>query len=171
MQYTGNLWAWIWHVLSDECRLQPLLPCRAMLIGERWQMSKIWNSTFILTALVDGWMNQAYSRLSTTHGHITDCKLLVCMDWTRLVLVRPAASLYTVGMGWDVWGWLGISVSGMRGTFDLGTLDVTFKSFAGSDFKESRYPKCCFFLPLWLISCGLAPFRVILRSFGVLLTL
>ncbi len=21
----------------------------------------------------DGWMNQAYSRLSTTHGHITDC--------------------------------------------------------------------------------------------------
>ncbi len=25
------------------------------------------------------WMNQAFSRLSTTHGHITDCKLLVCM--------------------------------------------------------------------------------------------
>ncbi len=21
-----------------------------------------------------GWVNQAYSRLSTTHGHITDCK-------------------------------------------------------------------------------------------------
>ncbi len=42
----------------------------------------------------DGWMNRAYSRLSTTHGHITDCKLLVCMYWTRLVLVRPAASLY-----------------------------------------------------------------------------
>ncbi len=40
-------------------------------------------------------MNQAYSRLSTTHGHITDCKLLVCMYWTRLVLVRPAASLYS----------------------------------------------------------------------------
>ncbi len=38
---------------------------------------------------LDGWMNQAYSRLSTTHGHITDCKLLVCMYWTRLVLVRP----------------------------------------------------------------------------------
>ncbi len=37
-------------------------------------------------------MNQAYSRLSTTHGHITDCKLLVCMYWTRLV-VRPAVSL------------------------------------------------------------------------------
>ncbi len=34
-------------------------------------------------------MNQAYSRLSTTHGHITDCKL-VCMYLTRLVLVRPA---------------------------------------------------------------------------------
>ncbi len=43
---------------------------------------------------VDGWMNQAYSRLFT-HGHITDCKLLVCMYWTRLVLVRPAASLYS----------------------------------------------------------------------------
>ncbi len=42
----------------------------------------------------DGWMNQAYSRLSTTHGHITDCKL-VCMYWTRLVLARPAASLYS----------------------------------------------------------------------------
>ena len=27
----------------------------------------------------DVWMNQAYSRLSTTHGQITDCKLLVCM--------------------------------------------------------------------------------------------
>ncbi len=39
----------------------------------------------------DGWMNQAYSRLSTTHCHITDCKL-VCMYWTRL---RPAASLYS----------------------------------------------------------------------------
>ncbi len=24
---------------------------------------------------VGGWVNQAYSRLSTTHGHITDCKL------------------------------------------------------------------------------------------------
>ncbi len=44
---------------------------------------------------MDGWMNQAYSRLSTTHGHITDCKLLVCMYWTRLVLLRPAASLYS----------------------------------------------------------------------------
>ncbi len=41
-----------------------------------------------------GWMNRAYSLLSTTHGHITDCKL-VCMYWTRLVLVRPAASLYS----------------------------------------------------------------------------
>ncbi len=43
---------------------------------------------------MDGWMNQAYSRLSITHGHITDCKL-VCMYWTRLVLVRPAASPYS----------------------------------------------------------------------------
>ncbi len=43
---------------------------------------------------MDGWMNQAYSRLSNTHGHITDCKL-VCRYWTRLVLVRPAASLYS----------------------------------------------------------------------------
>ena len=39
-------------------------------------------------------MNQAYSRLSPTRGHITDCKL-VCMYWTHLVLVRPAASLYS----------------------------------------------------------------------------
>ncbi len=50
-----------------------------------------------LSLVLDGWMNQAYSRLSTTHGHITDCKLLVCMYWTRLVglLVRPVASLYS----------------------------------------------------------------------------
>ncbi len=34
---------------------------------------------------MDGLMNQAYSRLSTTHGHITDCKL-VCLYWTRLVM-------------------------------------------------------------------------------------
>ncbi len=27
--------------------------------------------------ILDGWMNQAYSELSTTHGYITDCKLLV----------------------------------------------------------------------------------------------
>ncbi len=40
-------------------------------------------------------MYQAYSRLSTTHGHITDCKLLGCMYWTYFVLVRPAASLYS----------------------------------------------------------------------------
>ncbi len=45
--------------------------------------------------MMDGWMNQAYSWLSTTHGHITDCKLLVCMYWARLVLVRPVASLYS----------------------------------------------------------------------------
>ncbi len=39
-----------------------------------------------IVGLMDGGMNQAYSRLSTTHGHITDCKFLVCMYWTRLVL-------------------------------------------------------------------------------------
>ncbi len=51
---------------------------------------------------MDGWMNHAYSRLSTTHGHITDCKLVVCMYWIRLVLVRPAASLYSASpkCGW-----------------------------------------------------------------------
>ncbi len=48
-----------------------------------------------------GWMNQAYSRLSTTHGHITDCKL-VCMYWTRLVLVRPTSPLkhHPTGKQW-----------------------------------------------------------------------
>ncbi len=43
---------------------------------------------------MDGWMNQAYSRLSTTHGHITYCKLdslvsasvsVVILMWTCLV--------------------------------------------------------------------------------------
>ncbi len=54
-----------------------------------------WYARILDWRLMDGWMNHAYSRLSTTHGHITDCKLLVCMYWTRLVLVRPAASLYS----------------------------------------------------------------------------
>ncbi len=52
---------------------------------------------------IDGWMNQAYSRLSTTHGHINDCKLLVCVYWTRLVLVRPAASLYSADISIDAY--------------------------------------------------------------------
>ncbi len=46
---------------------------------------------------MDGWMD-GWIRLivgfSTSHGHITDCKL-VCMCWTRLVLVWLAASLYS----------------------------------------------------------------------------
>ncbi len=29
---------------------------------------------------IDGWMNQAYRQISTTRGHITDCKLVVCMS-------------------------------------------------------------------------------------------
>ncbi len=29
----------------------------------------------LIAHLGGGWVNQAYSRLSTTHGHITDCKL------------------------------------------------------------------------------------------------
>ncbi len=41
-----------------------------------------------------GWLNQAYSRLSTTHGHITDCKLDsvvyagVIYMWDRLTFAR-----------------------------------------------------------------------------------
>ncbi len=48
------------------------------------------DGSLVQNGWMDGWMNQAYtcSRLSTTHGHITDCKLLVCMYWTRLVLSR-----------------------------------------------------------------------------------
>ena len=58
---------------------------------------KVWSIVIgIISGMIkkDGWMNQAYSRLSTTHGHITDCKL-VCLYWTRLVLVRPAVSRYS----------------------------------------------------------------------------
>ena len=39
----------------------------------RQAMARLRTSAHNLT--MDGWMNQAYSRLSTTHGHITDCKL------------------------------------------------------------------------------------------------
>ncbi len=31
--------------------------------------------TLDISQRAGGWVNQAYSRLSTTHGHITDCKL------------------------------------------------------------------------------------------------
>ncbi len=55
---------------------------------------------------MDGWMNQAYSRLSTTHGHITDCKL-VCMYWrhvygtTRNYLCNNVLILYTLNQFLD----------------------------------------------------------------------
>ncbi len=55
-----------------------------------------WKTQRKVKLRLDRWMIQAYSRLSTTHGHITYCKL-VCMYWTRLVLVRPGASLYSAG--------------------------------------------------------------------------
>ncbi len=42
---------------------------------------------------VDGWMDQAYSRLSTTHGHITDCKLdsvvYATCEWNMLPTASP----------------------------------------------------------------------------------
>ncbi len=34
-----------------------------------------YNVVVVAAAVVGGWVNQAYSRLLTTHGHITDCKL------------------------------------------------------------------------------------------------
>ncbi len=37
--------------------------------------SQMQNCIILSVAAVGGWVNQAYSRLSTTHGHITDCKL------------------------------------------------------------------------------------------------
>ncbi len=56
--------------------------------------------------LMNGWMNQAYSRLSTTHGHITDCKLdsvayagvsVVILLWTCLVWAeRPTPANFWV---------------------------------------------------------------------------
>ncbi len=38
-----------------------------------------------------GWVNQAYSRLSTTHGHITNCKLdsVVYADVCMVILCGP----------------------------------------------------------------------------------
>ncbi len=75
-----------------------------------------------MSTRMDGWMNQAYNRLSTTHGHITDCNLLVCMYWTRLVLVRPAASLW-VPWGGEVdkpkWPWGGDLDTGKLGLSNL----------------------------------------------------
>ncbi len=48
-----------------------------------------------------GWVNQAYSRLSTTHGHITDCKLdsvvyagvcVVILMWICLVWAKRSTT-------------------------------------------------------------------------------
>ncbi len=43
--------------------------------------------------LVGGWVNQAYSRLSITHGHFTDCYLVYVLEPS---CTRPACgqSLY-----------------------------------------------------------------------------
>ncbi len=62
----------------------------ASYLKDRYHRVMIWT---------DRWMNQAYCRLSTTHGHITDCKLLVCKiwiergGWTRLRKVTPQGSV------------------------------------------------------------------------------
>ncbi len=50
---------------------------RAVLHGVAKQMStyKFVMVTHFLADAMGGWVNQAYSRLSTTHGHITDCKM------------------------------------------------------------------------------------------------
>ncbi len=77
--------------------------CRIMGVGWLdWEKMQTWWHKYMYRQVArrleesgDGWMNQVYGRLSTTHGHITDCKLLVCMYGTGLVLVRPAASLYS----------------------------------------------------------------------------
>ncbi len=76
-----------------------------------------WMTTNMLklnTDKTDGWMNQAYSRLSTTHGHITDCKLLVSMYWTRLVLVRPVF----IRQDWSIADWIsGSTQKGQAGYY------------------------------------------------------
>ncbi len=43
--------------------------------GESDINSEDFNAISAIKEKMDGWVNQAYSRLSTTHGHITDCKL------------------------------------------------------------------------------------------------
>ncbi len=63
--------------------------------------SRLYRMDFYSHMWMDGWMNQAYYRLSTTHGHITDGKL-VCMYWTRLVLVRPA-HMWMEHMSHNMW--------------------------------------------------------------------
>ncbi len=45
-------------------------PIHCTSLPSRMRRRKVIN-----TVILGGWVNQAYSRLSTTHGHITDCKL------------------------------------------------------------------------------------------------
>ncbi len=51
------------------------MSCRVLWCGVMW--CAVWRGVVWCGVVwcMDGWMNQAYSRLSTTHGHITDCKL------------------------------------------------------------------------------------------------
>ncbi len=52
---------------------------------------------------VGGWVNQAYSRLSTTHGHITDCKL-------DSVVIAGVCVWVWSGLDIKVYPWRGVSV-------------------------------------------------------------
>ncbi len=46
-----------------------------MVKGVEWKGLIVEDRSVTVKGVVGGWVNQAYSRLSTTHGHITDCKL------------------------------------------------------------------------------------------------
>ncbi len=65
--------------------------------GNKFQTC-LWPDCYWRQALIRGILLEAFFKFSIpihpAYGHITDCKL-VCMCWTRLVLVRPAASLYS----------------------------------------------------------------------------
>ena len=79
-------WWYLFHMFSDDTSLFHTMfrCCRKHLKHSllKWAHLFQWSNAFssfcyslLACAVCGGWVNQAYSRLSTTHGHITDCKL------------------------------------------------------------------------------------------------
>ncbi len=63
----GSIW-----LLIDEETATSNVDYR-VIVAFQCMLWTVWAQPF---AGVGGWVNQAYSRLSTTHGDITDCKLV-----------------------------------------------------------------------------------------------
>ncbi len=74
LDHLGFLFSFCWDISGKQT-----LPLSIDITGD-WsrlipEANPFQSGLYWYTYQQQGWMNQAYSRLSTTHGHITDCKL------------------------------------------------------------------------------------------------